>query len=313
MSRKVRVCVVDDHVQQAKVLCEGLRLHDYEAFEAHCGIEALEVCAREKVDLVLLDVGLPDIDGYEVCKRLKEAPATKDVAVIFVTAKGEPEDISRGYKLGASDYVTKPFNLPMVMVRVEAVMRNKEVANQLQTEEISLDDYGYTDHLTGLKNRRYLMERLQEEVDKAHRYDTPMSCVVWDVDEVEAIDAESGPVSTDDLLAEMALSFRRFTRAHDVLARYDGSVFAAILPHTSLNHALGYVSNILDEVEGTTFSDPNFPTRVGMSIGIVSCRNGSAKNADYIFGEAMRSLLQAKNKTDERIIGRELLDKKDPA
>lgn len=309
MSRKVRVCVVDDHVQSAKVLCEGLRLHDYEAFEAHTGMEALEICAREKAELVLLDIGLPDIDGYDVCKRLKESPATKDIAVIFVTSKGEPEDISRGYKLGASDYVTKPYNLPMVMVRAEAVLRNKDIAERLQSEEHALDDFGYTDHLTGLRNRRFLMERLQEEVEKAHRYDVPMSCVVWDIDEIEAVDTESGPVSTDDLLAEIAMSFRSYTRAHDVLARYDGTVFAAILPHTSLNHAMGYVSNILDEVEGTTFSDPNFPTRVGMSIGIVSCRNGSAKNADYIFGEAMRSLLQAKNKPEGRIIGRELVER----
>ena len=306
MSRKVKVCVVDDHVQSAKVLCEGLRLHSYEAFEAYSGSEALEVCAREKVDLVLLDIGLPDIDGYEVCRRLKESPITKDAAVIFVTAKGQPEDVSKGYKLGASDYVTKPFNLPMVMVRVEAVMRHKNIIDSLQTEEVSLDAYGYTDSLTGLKNRRYLMERLQEEVDKAHRYDVPMACVVIDVDEIEAVDPESGPVSTDDLLSEIALSFRSLTRAHDVLARYDGTVFAAILPHTSLNHALGYVTNIVDEVEGTTFSDPNFPTRVGLSIGVVSCRNGSAKSADAIFGEAMRSLLQAKNRTENRIVGREL-------
>ncbi len=310
MSRKVKVCVVDDDAIVTKSLCEGLQLHDYQAFPALCGADALDICGREKIDLVLLDIALPDMDGYEICARLKDAPSTRDIAVIFVTGKGNPEDISRGYRLGAADYVTKPFNLPMVMVRVEAVMRNKNVVDQLQTEEDGLDYFGYTDHLTGLKNRRYLMERLQEEVDKAHRYDLPMSCVVWDVDEIHAVDPENGPVSTDDLLAELAISFRSFTRAHDVLARYDGTVFAAILPHTSLNHALGYVSNIVDEVEGTTFSDPNFPTRIGMSIGVVSCRNGSAKSADFVFGEAMRSLLQAKNRTSDRIIGRELAEKK---
>ena len=306
MGRTITVCVVDDDVETASILCEGLKLHEYNVFEVHTGQEALDICAKERIDLLLLDVGLADIDGYEVCKRLKESPATKNIAVMFVTVKDEYEDIERGYQLGAVDYVTKPYNLPMVMVRVDAALYGRKGDDSPHLNTDIFMDVGSTDHLTGLRNRRYLLDRLQEEVSKAHRYDYPVSCVMIDVDEIHAVDSESGPVSVDDLLSEVAITLRSQSRAYDVLARYDGTLFAALLPHTVLEDAIEYSKKIIEEMDSTTFSDPNFPTKATVSIGIVTCQNGSAKGADVVFGEAMRSLLEAKARHPHRIVGRNL-------
>ncbi|MEK7794150.1 MAG: diguanylate cyclase [Candidatus Hydrogenedentota bacterium] len=307
MSSKIRVCVVDDDAESIEPLAEDLRLHHYEVVTAYSGKDALEVCSRGSIDLVLLDVAMPEIDGYEVCRRLKSDPATADIVVVFVTVKGSHEDITQGYALGAADYITKPYNLPMVIVRAEAALNNRGIKAEDRLADSALADNGYTDHLTGLRNRRYLMERLQEESEKAHRYDVPMSCVVLDLDDVRAVDEENGPVSVDDLLAEVAMSLRHYTRAHDVLARYDGTLFAAVLPHTPLENALRYINNILNEIDSSTYSDPNFPTKASMSVGVVSCRNGSARSAEYILGEAMRNLFQAKRcSTEERVVARNL-------
>lgn len=306
MGRTIKVCVVDDDVESATVLCEGLKLHQYGAFQVHTGEAALEACAHGDIDLVLLDIMLPDIDGYEVCKRLKESPATEDISVVFVTVKGEQEAISKGYNLGAVDYITKPYNLPMVMLRVDAALRGKYLSDQRLMNSDIFMDMGSTDYLTGLRNRRFLMERLHDEVAKAHRYDFPVSCAIIDVDEIEAVDEEIGPVSMDDLLAEVAMSLRSSTRSCDVLARYDGTLFAALLPHTPLQDALGYGAKIMSDIDATTFSDPNFPTKAHVSVGVVTCQNGSAQGADLVFGEAMRSLLQAKSCQAERICGHNL-------
>ncbi len=294
--QQYRVCVADDDKEAASLLCEGLTMNGYSVFGVRTGREALEACSKGDVDLLLLDVCFPDIDGYEVCKRLKEAPETRDITVVFVTVKGGKKDILTGYQLGAADYITKPYNLPIVMVRVDAAMRGKNLEEKLRTPPDDLiADSAYTDHLTGLRNGRYLLERLQEEVEEAHRYDYPVSCVLFDVDEIKAVDDELGPVSMDDLLVELGLALRNYSRAHDVLARYDGTVFAAILPHTPLDQAIRYADKILKEVDGTTFSDPSFPTEVKLCVGIASCQNGSARGADYVLGEAMRSLLKAKS------------------
>ena len=305
MSR-FRVCVADDCCEAAEVLCEGLKFHNYDAVMVHSGDEVLKVCAKEKIDLVMLDVCMPNMTGYEVCQHLKANPATQDITVIFVTVKGSPDDISRGFQLGAADYITKPYNLPIVMLRVDAAMQKKLEQDKLRTQHEFFLDNSYTDYLTGLRNRRFLLERLQEEVEKAHRYDYPVSCVVFDVDEVHALDEELGPVSMDDLLVEIAMTFRNYSRTYDVLARYDGAVFAAVLPHSPLNDALSYAAKIEQEVASTTFSDPNFPTEAKLSVGIVACQNGSALGADYVLGEAMRALLQAKSMPEERIIARNL-------
>lgn len=303
---KLRVCVADDCTETASVLCEGLRLHDYDAIAVHTGEDALELCEREKIELVLLDVCLPKMNGYEVCKQLKSNSKTADVAVIFVTVKGAPDDVSHGFQLGAVDYITKPYNLPMVMVRVDAALQRKIQQDRLRTQHDFFLDNSYTDYLTGLRNRRYLLERLQEEVEKAHRYNYPVSCVVFDVDEIHGVDDELGPVAIDDLLAEVAMTLRNHSRTYDVLGRYDGTQFAAILPHAPLEQAVGYATKILHEVGSATFSDPNFPTEARLSAGIVSCQNGSALGAEYVLGEAMRSLFQAKSSPGDRLAAHNL-------
>lgn len=300
--QQFRVCVADDDEPAATILCEGLKLNNYDAFAVYTGADALNVCRNGGVDLLLLDVCFPDISGFEVIKSLKESPLTRDIAVMFVSAKGSDADILTGYQLGAVDYITKPYNLPMVMVRVEAAIRARNVNQRLTPADEILCDSAYTDHLTGLRNRRYLLERLQEEVEEAHRYDYPVSCVVFDVDEVRAVDEELGVVSMDDLLVELAMSLRNHSRTFDVLARYDGTLFAAVLPHTPLEQAVSYASKIIQEMDNTTFSDPSFPTEVRMSAGIVSCQNGSALSADCVLGQAMRGLLEAKGKHTDRLV-----------
>ncbi len=306
MGRRFKVCVVDDHVESATVLCEGLKLNNYDAVQVHCGLDGLAACEAGDIDLVLLDIVLPDVDGYEICRRLKSSDKTREIPVVFVSVKGETEDIRFGYSIGAADYITKPYNLPMVMVRVEAVLRGHAAPGRSANPEMDLRDSGYTDQLTGLRNKHYLLERLQEEVDKAHRYDYPVSCVVFDLDEVLAVDSDTGPVSDDDLLAEIAIALRTHTRTHDILARYDGTMFAAILPHTPLDDALGYCRKIVEDMDATTFSDPNFPTKARMSVGVVSCRNGGVRVAQEVLGEAMRNLFQAKQSPTGRVQGHRL-------
>jgi len=303
---RCRICVTDDCQETAAVLCEGLQLHDYEAVAAHTGAEALEICRSNNVDLILLDVCLPDISGYEVCEQLKNDPKTRDIAVVFVTVKGSPPDIIKGFELGAADYITKPYNLPIVMVRVDAAVRTKLMQDKWRSEQLLLSESTHTDHLTGLNNRQFLLDRLQEEVEKAHRYNFPVSCVVFDVDEIRPLDEELGPVSLDDLLQEVAMTVRNHSRTYDVLARYDSALFTAILPHVPLEDAVAYAEKIMREVGSTTFSDPNFPTEARLSVGVVTCRNGSARGAEYVLGEAMRGLLQAKSLSDERLVARDL-------
>lgn len=304
-----RVCVADDCDDENALLCTGLHLNNYETISAPTGQAALEICRTSPVDILLLDVGLPDIDGYEVCRQLKSDPLTASIPVVFITAHSETENVVHGYNLGAVDYIAKPYNLPIIMIRIEAIMRTQQSRDEL-TSTGDLIDTAYTDHLTGLRNSRFLLERLQEEVEKAHRYDYPVSCVVLDVDEMKPLDeGEAGTASLDDVLVEIAMAMRNASRNYDILARYDGAMFAAVLPHALLDEAIHYAKKIYEEISTITFNDPCCPTVAKLRFGVVSCRNGSAIGADHILGEAMQGLLKAKSYKGKRLFAKDLNDK----
>jgi two-component system cell cycle response regulator len=305
----IRVLVVDDCVDEANVLAEGLRLVNYEVSVAYRGVDALERCAKESFDLILLDVGLPDIDGYEICKKIKSNEKTRNAVVIFVTARGEPVDVEYGLSLGAADYITKPYNLPIILVRVESIMRTHQILEYGQAADEYFIDPAYTDALTGLRNRRYLHERLQEEIEKAHRYNYPVSCLFIEVDEVQPVDQETGAQSLDDLLVDVALAMRNNSRCYDILVRYDCTLFAAILPHARREDALSYARKIENQVSSTLFGVPMFPTHTRLSFGVVTFQNGHTPGIERILGEAMRGLLRAKSNPNERIYVKEFSDR----
>lgn len=308
MPRKARVCVVDDNVEAAKVLAKELRMHDYETAEAYCGQDALKLCSEAGFDLVLLDVSMPDLSGFEVCEELRQRDTTKNVPVIFVTARGEPAAVERGKELGAKDYITKPYNLPMVLVRVESVLTEYSVNSPTTLDYSGILDSVYTDNLTGLRNRRYLMERLQEEADKAFRYDFPVSIAIFDIEDVEKIGESEGEVSIEDILAEVAMLMRSNSRTYDVLARYDDTIFAALLPHTPVEQGIGYCEKIIDEFDFTTLSEPKVPSRASLSGAVITVQNSTPRSADSIFGEAMQTLLWAKSDPEKRVVGRPLAE-----
>lgn len=299
------VCVVDDCADENDLLCMGLRMNNYRALPAYTGEEAVDLCLSGKVDVLLLDVELPDMDGYAVCRQLKANPNTADIPVIFITAHSDAENVIQGYNLGAADFIAKPFNLPIVMIRIEAIMRTMQSRDDLPPADEMIDT-AYTDQLTGLRNSRFLLERLQEEVEKAHRYDYTVSCLVLDVDDTKALDAELGTAALDDILVEIAMAMRSSSRNYDILARYDGALFAAVLPHALIEEAVRYAQKINEEISTITFNDPCFPTRANLRFGIVSCRNGAAKGADHILGEAMRGLLKAKSYEGKHLHAKDL-------
>ncbi len=301
----IKICVVDDCVDEATVLCDGLKLFGYDAVPAYSGNEALARCQNETIHLVLLDVGLPDVDGYEVCRQLKKDRRTADIPVIFVTARGSTRDVAHGYDLGAIDYVAKPYNLPIIIIHVDAALRTRQGNLDLISGPYLPADPVYTDQLTGLRNRRFLYERLQEETEKAHRYRYPVSCMMLELDEGATKKTDRRMLSLDDMLVEVAMAMRNSSRAFDILARYDDTQFAAVLPHIQLPDAVSYANKIRQEVEVSMEDSMGDECGADICFGIVTCANGMrAPSADELLGEAMRNLLLAKSGAPNRISAR---------
>jgi len=305
MFRVPRVLIVDDEKDEVDILVEAVEDEGYRTAAAYNGQEALDIARKGDVDLVLLDVMMPGKSGYEVCEELKSDDRTRDISVIFVTAKVAVEDVSGGLDLGAHDYITKPYNIPITMARVRAALRAKSLQDRLQQENIELRDLTYTDELTGLRNARYFHERLSEEVQRCTRYDFPLSCLVLEVDEYKEVGNQFGRAPEDDIIGEVGMVLKTNSRSFDVVSRDEDSRFWALLPHTPLDDALSYAEKLRSQIEETLFFYPSAPSKVSVSIG-VSSFSGAELEEEQLLNGATEALAQAKSSSEKRVVGNQI-------
>ena len=229
--RKPRLLVVDDQPTNIQVLYRVFA-DDCQVFMATSGEQALHTAREEAPDVILLDVMMPDMDGYEVCRQLKQDSATRDIPVLFVTAHHEAQEEARGLACGAVDFITKPIHPAVVRARVHT-----HLTLQRQTEV--LKRLVFIDALTHAFNRRYFDERLAEEWGRAQRTGRPLGLILIDVDYFKQFNDVNGHQRGDDALRQVAQALKgTILRPGDVVCRYGGEEFACLLPETDLDGAL---------------------------------------------------------------------------
>jgi diguanylate cyclase (GGDEF)-like protein len=228
---KQTILVVDDAVSNIEIL-NGILDTDYEILFATCGKDALEIAREQMPDLILLDIVMPDMDGYEVCTRLKTNVTTQEIPVVFITAMGQEEDESRGLNIGAIDYITKPIRASIVKARLRNHLELKRYRDSLKT-------LSTVDGLTGVANRRRFDEVLSQEWLRARRNLSPVSLLMMDIDFFKAYNDHYGHLAGDDCLRKVAEGLNEVARRPaDILARYGGEEFVLLLPETDAEGGL---------------------------------------------------------------------------
>lgn len=227
---KARILIVDDDAISAEILSANLD-KDYRIMIADSGGGALEFAQKNSPDLILLDIGLPDITGHEVCRALKNNDGTRDIPVIFTTARDTDEDELLGLNLGASDYFTKPYTMPLVLARIAI-----QIDLKLKTD--LLDNLANLDGLTGIPNRRNFDIQFDQEWRRARRNNTELSLCMMDVDFFKQYNDNYGHAQGDRCLKTIAAILNMHTkRAGDFVARYGGEEFVVMLPVRNLDEA----------------------------------------------------------------------------
>lgn len=288
--KKPLVLIVDDSPLNIQVLGEALRA-EYRLKVASHGALALQLAAEEDApDLILLDIVMPDMDGYEVCKQLKDNDATKNIPVIFVTAKNTGEEMTKGFALGAVDYIVKPFYTPVVLARVRTHINLKLKAELLESLVMR-------DDLTGIPNRRYFNEAYDSEWKRAQRAGDWLAVIAMDVDHFKDYNDNYGHGLGDACLRKVATALAfSVARPGDLVARCGGEEFAAVLPKTDLMGARDVAERFRTGVEALRIAHAHSKAAevVTVSVGYAAAIPANGIMPQGLLGVADRMLYRAK-------------------
>ena len=286
--KRPRILVVDDEPLHLDLIADILG-DDYDILVTTDAIDGLEIAAKQIPHLILLDVMMPVIDGFEMYKCLKADPRACDVPVIFITGRGDVAAEAEGLKLGAVDYITKPINRDLVKARVSMQINFKLMRDKLAA-------LAATDGLTGLANRAHFDSMLAYEHARHLRGSGELSLIMLDIDHFKAYNDNNGHVRGDECLREIAQAMARtVTRATDLVARYGGEEFVVLLPETPLRGAVIVAERIRKSINDLCLPRNTTSTRcVTASLGVVSGRLSPGTSMMDVVREADIQLYSAK-------------------
>lgn len=289
MPNRATVLIVDDEVSNIEIMNAVLEDH-YEICFATSGEQALEVARSVLPDLILLDVLMPGVDGYEVCTRLKNDRLLADVPVIFTTGLDDQEAEVRGLSLGAIDYVTKPINPIILRARVSNHVELKRLRDQLAQMAV-------TDALTGLSNRRQLETTLTAEIARLAPTGAWLSVIMLDIDFFKLFNDTYGHPEGDRCIAMVAAALTRAVhKVSGLTARYGGEEFACVLPGADPEAALTTAREIQFQVQSLNI--PHMGSKVSasvtVSIGIASAQTQPGMDGSLWLAHADHQLYSSK-------------------
>ncbi|PWK13504.1 GGDEF domain-containing response regulator [Tumebacillus permanentifrigoris] len=288
-----KILVVDDEAMNAALLVRHLNRLGYEVHEARNGLVALEILEREEFDLLLLDVMMPHLDGFEVARRVREHPTRhQETKIIFLTAKSSIDSKLEGLQLGAIDYITKPFDFRELQARIKIILQDVERRKKLEVA-------AYTDFLTGLSNRRYVKEQLVAALQRVAIRPEPLMLMLLDLDSFKRINDTYGHVQGDVVLVKVAQILRQAVGAEDVVGRYGGEEFLILLVGRTMPEVLAVAESIRDRVAQHPLQLGGTLEAITISIGVSEYGGGAL--SEWIHS-ADQALYQAKKTGRNRVV-----------
>jgi diguanylate cyclase (GGDEF)-like protein len=286
-----RVLVVDDDKGVRNVICDAIQLAGYTCWAKASGDEALKFLEKEKVDIVIADIRMPGLNGFELTKAVRKK---YDADVIIITGYGKEFQYEEAIKKGASEFILKPIRIEELIVRLRRVLRERALLAQQREMENQLRELTITDDLTKLYNMRHFYGQLQLEMDRALRYKNPLSLLLLDVDQFKQYNDTYGHLEGDDMLVKLGEVIRECLRKSDTAYRYGGDEFMVVLSQTQGNEAWNVAERIrvrfLDE-----YAKPKAEGRIDLTVSIGVVEYGADEDLSMFVKRADQAMYKAKN------------------
>ncbi|MCI0610101.1 MAG: diguanylate cyclase [Anaerolineae bacterium] len=303
------ILVVDDTLTGRHAIVSALEGKEYELSLASNGMEALSLATRLEPDVILLDVMMPDLSGYDVCRQIRSNPSLREVPILMVTSLADREERLRGIASGADDFISKPFDPMELNARVRNITRlnryrklrdgNRQLISMkrdlaiLENKKVHLQKLAMVDDLTKLHNRRSLLRKGRDEFDPAKRYETNLSALMIDIDKFKSINDTFGHRVGSFIIKSLAIELKGNLRSMDIAGRLGGDEFCVLLPHTSLNFALTLAERLRKSIETRVFTAKKTAINITISVG-ASTLSPSMNNVMDLMESADVALYKAK-------------------
>lgn len=318
------ILIVDDETDVRRILTMRLRAEGFDIDAVASAESAFEhlndgdiLAEHGDIDLILMDILMPDMSGIEACQHLKGDPRTEAIPVIMMTASHDMEHLEEAFKVGAIDYLTKPFSKVELLARIGSALRIKSEIDKrrdnerklmLTTEQLkivnsNLERLSVLDGLTGLYNRRFFDDALVREYRRALRNCSPIALIMADIDWFKSFNDKYGHLAGDDCLRRVAGVFGALAnRSHDLVARYGGEEFAVILPETPLVGVMELAEDIRCHVEALQTGDgPDVSMSLSVSLGVTSIVPERHSQPQELIRQADEALYQSKKLGRNRV------------
>ena len=301
MSETATLLVVDDDSDARAFLRAVLESDGLQVREAATGAEALAVLSRERVQLVLLDVCMPAMDGFAVAEAIKRRPGSF-IPIILLTAADDPASRARGIAAGADEILGKPVHPFELRLRVRAMLRIQHLTAELHAANRRLQSLARTDELTGVRNRRGLRSVLEREFLRAERYGGRLALLALDLDRFKEVNDAHGHAVGDQVLRAVAQAVKGALRQVDVVGRTGGEEFVVVAPETTLDEALVVAERLRVAVAEASVTTPSGArVRVTVSCGVAAHRELRAATVDELLAAADAALYRAKALGRDRV------------
>jgi len=302
------ILLVEDSPTQARQIAMRLEEAGHHVAIAKTGVSGLELAISTQPDVILLDVVLPDIDGFTVCRRLRQSSARYTPLIMLTEQKTSVEDKVDGLAVGADDYLPKPIDHRELLARIAALLRIKQILDEVN-ERLQEESHAYeimrrvalTDHLTGLYNRRYMAEIIEREFSLAARYHTPFSVMMIDIDYFRDFNTTYGHPIGDWALQQVASVFNQQLRQPDIIARYGGDEFLAMLPMTDSEQAVLVAQRLNSLVAASQWDSPAGRLQITISVGVASIPLPDILQVDQLIACADQALYLSKKDGRNRV------------
>ena len=291
---KKTILIVDDTKINIDILLELLG-DTYDILVSLNGTRALEIVDENHVDIILLDILMPDINGYDVCRVLKSKEKTKHIPIIFITANTDEESIDNAFEVGGIDYITKPFKALELLARLKTHLNMQELLKELEDSHKDLELLASQDHMTKLYNRRYFCEISMKILELAKRNKKDLSVLMLDIDKFKNVNDTYGHHVGDDVIIALANVLKDLSRNSDVACRFGGEEFLILLPETSVEGAYSIGEKIRKHVEELVIKLENHETlKFTISAGVAQIDIENELNLEKTIQRADDALYEAK-------------------